>query len=61
LQLGFSNGVIAMLFTPQPSYGLFTVVLTKEKLDIESAILIAITFILELEPIISRILNSLLF
>lgn len=47
LQLGFSNGVIAAMLFTAPSYGLFTVVLTKEKLGGYKipALLIAITFL----------------
>jgi uncharacterized membrane protein YraQ (UPF0718 family) len=47
LQLGFSNGAIAAMVFTAPSFGLFTLVLTKEKLGGVKVplILIGITFI----------------
>lgn len=48
LQLGFSNGAIAAMLFTAPSYGIFTMVLTKEKLGgyRVPVILIVITFVL---------------
>ena len=47
LQLGFSNGAIAAILFTAPSYGIFTMVLTREKLGGYKVpmILIAITFL----------------
>ncbi|MGC3944423.1 MAG: permease [Chryseolinea sp.] len=47
LQLGFANGAIAAMLFTAPSYGMFTMILTREKLGglKVPAILIAITFL----------------